>query len=82
MTRVIEIAWAREFDHGKTGNGFDDTTWTEVFEDDAYGMEDYLTDRGVRYEYDEECGVYFVIGDDDERTGEAFQVVGVRKDVI
>lgn len=71
MNETIRYRWAEKFDLGEINCGFNDEI-EEIQTEGDYTLEDYLSDNGVLFE--EENGVYFVLDDDYNRTGEAFML--------
>lgn len=72
VNNKITFVWARNYDQSQPNNGFGEET-DSIVTDGVYDFEDWLSDNDVPFE--EEDGVYFVIDEDDERTGEAYMVV-------
>lgn len=75
MNTKITFAWAKEYDDSVPGNGFSDET-DHIITDGVYDFEDYLHDHDVNFEESDTCeGLYWVLDEYGERTGEVYQII-------
>lgn len=72
----ITYVFAQNYDQSQPDNGFCGET-EHIITDGVYDFEDYMQDRGVYYEEDEDTeGLYHVLDSPaGERTGEAYMVI-------
>ncbi len=69
----ILYKWTYDYNESEPDNGFLAET-DYIVTDGVYGFGDYLLDRGVQFENEDD--IYYVVDDDGDRTGEAFMIVG------
>lgn len=76
MNMKITYAYAQNYDLSKPNNGFCEET-EHIVTDGVYDLEDYMQDRNVYYEEDEDTdGLYHVLDSlGGERTGAAYMVI-------
>ena len=76
MNTKITYAFAQNYDVNLPNNGFNEET-EHIITDGVYDFEDYMQDRGVYYEGDEDTeGLYHVLDSlGGERTGAAYMVI-------
>lgn len=75
MNTKITFAWAKCYDESVPGNGFCEET-DHIITDGVYDFEDYLHDHDVNFEESDTCeGLYWVLDEYGERTGEVYQII-------
>lgn len=76
MNTKITYAFAQNYDKSQPDNGFCGET-EHIITDGVYDFEDYMQDRNVYYEEDEDTGGLYHVLDSPggERTGEAYMVI-------
>ena len=72
----ISYKWTNNYDENEPNNGFGCET-EYIVTDGVYDFEDFLADSDVIF--NEENGVYFVLDEDFERTGEAYMVISTEE---
>lgn len=72
----INYKWTNNYDENEPNNGFGCET-EYIVTDGVYDFEDFLADSDVIF--NEENGVYFVLDEDFERTGEAYIVISTEE---
>jgi hypothetical protein len=70
--KKVTFKFATNYNQGTPNNGFSEELSHEIFDDD-YDFSDWLKDNSISYE--ESNGTYFVLDDEDNRTGEAYEIV-------
>ena len=72
----ISYKWTNNYDENEPNNGFGCEA-EYIITDGVYDFEDFLADSDVIF--NEENGVYFVLDEDFERTGEAYIVISTEE---
>jgi hypothetical protein len=72
----ITFRWTKNEDMSKPNNNYNEETEYIIVGED-YDFADWLQDNDVDAE--EESGTFYVLDDDDERTGEAYQIVSTEE---
>lgn len=72
MNKKYTYRWTKREDLGVPDNNYESTADYIICEP-QYDFGDYLMDRNVPYEKDGD--VYYVLGENDERTGEAYWII-------
>jgi hypothetical protein len=77
MNTKITFVSTSEYNDSIPNNNFPEET-EYIITDGVYDFEDYLRDNGVNFEEDENTeGFYWVLDDDDKRTGAAFMILKI-----
>lgn len=75
LNTKIVYRWTNDYDETMPNNNFNDET-DFIVTDGMYTFGDWLQDNtGLQWE--DENGVYFALDDNDERTGEAYEIVEI-----
>ena len=78
MTTRINYRWTAKEDKGQSNNNYSEETEYIIVEDD-YSFSDYLDDNGLIGKYEQDGNTYYIIDEDGERTGEAYQIISAEK---
>lgn len=81
MTTKINYRWTAKEDKGQPNNGYSEETEYIIAGED-YSFSDYLDDSGLIGKYEQDGNTYYIIDEDGERTGEAYQIINTERGML
>ena len=81
MKTKINYRWTAKEDKGQPNNGYSEETEYIIAGED-YSFSDYLDDSGLIGKYEQDGNTYYIIDEDGERTGEAYQIINTERGML
>ena len=81
MKTKINYRWTAKEDKGQPNNGYSEETEYIIVGED-YSFSDYLDDSGLIGKYEQDGNPHYLIDEDGERTGEAYQIINTERGML